>query len=358
MDKVSGARAACITDSEVLGSPLEAPRAQHHALVRRCVRAVVWVSLAAIILYGVALMAVDPSQALHRFTTLSLPQWLVLFALSLSNFALRFMRWHYLLRRLGYDIATRTSGSYYLAGLALRTTPAKIGETLRLWYLQDRHDVKFSASVPAFFVEHSVDLIVVAGLGAAVFASLGRNFSMIAYAAPAAILCVLVSLRFGFVRERLRRYVPGWAKRLGLDVQALDSSLDVVLAPRVIVIAFSLGLAAWAIQGAGLYYLLTCFGVEMRPWLAIGIFCAAMLVGALSFIPGGLGSAEAALTALMVLQGIDTPMAIVIAILCRITTLWFAVALGVGAILAIEAGPSRNRAVPVLHRRCVRSDRA
>ena len=63
-----------------------------------------------------------------------------------------------------------------------------------------------------------------------------------------------------------------------------------------------------------------------------------MLVGAVSFIPGGVGSAEAALTTLMVLQGVDMPTAIVIAILCRITTLWFAVALGVAAMLAIESG--------------------
>lgn len=338
MNKLSGARAACIKNSEVLGSKVEAQPAQHRELIRRFVRAVIWVSLAAIILYCMALIAVDPSRALERLATLSFLQWMVLVGISFSSFCLRFLRWHYFLRRLRYNVPAWRSGSYYLAGLALRTTPAKIGETVRLWYLRDRHDVRFSASVAAFFVEHSLDLIVVAGLGAAVFASFGRNLTIIAYAAPVAILLLLVSLRFGFVREQLRRYVPGWAKRLGLDVRALDSSLDLVLTRRVIVIGFLLGLSAWTIQGAGLYYLLTCFDVEIPPWIAVGIFCASMLVGAVSFIPGGVGSAEAALTTLMVLQGIDTPTAIVIAILCRITTLWFAVALGVVAMLAIESG--------------------
>lgn len=53
-----------------------------------------------------------------------------------------------------------------------------------------------------------------------------------------------------------------------------------------------------------------------------------MLAGALSFLPGGLGETGAVMGVLLVTFGANGAAAVAITLLCRIATLWFAVALG------------------------------
>ena len=61
---------------------------------------------------------------------------------------------------------------------------------------------------------------------------------------------------------------------------------------------------------------------------AVFIYAFAMLVGALSFLPGGLGGSEAAMIALLSLNGFPEASAVTATLICRLATLWFAVGLG------------------------------
>ena len=57
-------------------------------------------------------------------------------------------------------------------------------------------------------------------------------------------------------------------------------------------------------------------------------YASSLFLGALSFLPGGLGITEASFTGLLNLQGISLSMAIVIVIIVRLFTLWFGVGIG------------------------------
>jgi len=61
---------------------------------------------------------------------------------------------------------------------------------------------------------------------------------------------------------------------------------------------------------------------------AMGIYAIAIIVGALSFLPGGLGSTEAVMAALLVAPGFHTSQAILLTLICRLLTLWLAVVIG------------------------------
>jgi uncharacterized protein (TIRG00374 family) len=53
-----------------------------------------------------------------------------------------------------------------------------------------------------------------------------------------------------------------------------------------------------------------------------------MLAGAISFMPGGLGGAEAVMVALLMWKGMAGADAVAATVLIRLATLWFAVAIG------------------------------
>lgn len=80
-------------------------------------------------------------------------------------------------------------------------------------------------------------------------------------------------------------------------------------------------------------------GVPIGFTTGIGIYGIAVLAGALSFLPGGLGSTEAVMGVLLVAFGADGAAAVAITLLCRIATLWFAVALGGLAVAVLGFAP-------------------
>jgi uncharacterized protein (TIRG00374 family) len=100
---------------------------------------------------------------------------------------------------------------------------------------------------------------------------------------------------------------------------------------------FFLALLAWGLEGAGLGLLSSILpGRHLDLASAVGIYGIAVLVGGLSFLPGGLGSTEAVMTALLVTRGYSVADALLLTLACRLVTLWFAVCLGWVAVFLLR----------------------
>ena len=69
-------------------------------------------------------------------------------------------------------------------------------------------------------------------------------------------------------------------------------------------------------------------GADIGFWTAVAIFIFATLAGGLTGAPGGLGGAEAAMVALLVGFGTPLEIALPATLIIRLTTLWFAIAIG------------------------------
>ena len=102
----------------------------------------------------------------------------------------------------------------------------------------------------------------------------------------------------------------------------------------------SIGLVAWGAEGVAFYYIMHVLGSDLTLQGALFIYAFSMLVGALSFLPGGLGGTEATMVALLMLHNIPQPQAVAATVLIRIATLWFAVALGILALSMTEKIPA------------------
>jgi uncharacterized protein (TIRG00374 family) len=67
-------------------------------------------------------------------------------------------------------------------------------------------------------------------------------------------------------------------------------------------------------------------------------FSASLVAGAASFMPGGLGGAEGAMVALLRADGVPRADAVSATVMIRLATLWFAVVLGLLALMAAGRG--------------------
>ena len=99
-------------------------------------------------------------------------------------------------------------------------------------------------------------------------------------------------------------------------------------------------------QGLAFIYLLSVVGVEVAPTTALAVYAVSLLAGALSFVPGGIGTTEAVMGLLLLQLGADPAQAVAAPIINRLTTLWYAVALGLLASLGLGlrgSGPTEQQ---------------
>ncbi len=271
-------------------------------------------------------------------TRIGVAGWAFILGLSLFNYALRFARWGLYLKRLGARVPMGLNFAAYLAGFGFTTTPGKVGEAIRSVYLKP-YGVSYTQSLAAFFVERLVDMlamIVVASLAAYAFESMRWLVALTLLAT----LAFLPLVHSEFLLDWLKQLAdpgrhPRLATAVGHIVQLLRSSA-VLLRSGPLYQGFGLGLIAWAAEGYALYVVLDYMGADVPVMQAAGIYGVAILAGAVSFIPGGLGGTEMVMGSLLILAGVEAPVAVSAVIICRVATLWFAVLIGLLFLVGLE----------------------
>lgn len=281
--------------------------------------------------------------ALSR-TTLSL--WLILLTGSFCNYLVRFIRWRYYLRQMGHQLPDWLHFIYYLAGFALTTTPGKAGEVIRSVLLRP-HGVTYSNSIAAFFTERLLDVLVIALLA---------TFSIIAFeghrgfaiTADIVVIGVVLILRQQRIQARLRLSQQRWRatrwRKLAWHLLIMLHKARRLLTVRPLLVGVILGILAWVAQGIAYSLLLNHFGIELIFTIGFGIYATSLLIGAASFLPGGVGSTELAMYLLLKAVGVDELNAITIPLISRLSTLWFAVSLGLCSAAYLSLG--RDTASP------------
>ena len=297
--------------------------------------------LAAItIIYILILFSLDATGiTLPAFTEI-LPLLPVMIVLSLMSYGIRYLRWTWLLRRAGY--ATHWWPGYlaYLSGFAFTTTPGKIGELVRIRYLE-RQGVRAALVLSAFIYERAWDLLAVLVLAALSINNVGFLFGMVFvmlflivlgiavhYPQPLGCIAAWLEKRPQVCLTRLAQVV--YTLRDGLlGCRAWFTALDMLVSSM-------LGLAAWSMVALSFTWLIHGLDLPIPLTSALSMYPLAMLVGAASMLPGGLGTTEASLVALLSSYSVGLGLAALAAITIRLTSMWLAVLCGMFAIFLLE----------------------
>lgn len=289
------------------------------------------------LLYLTLVAGIDGDRTLAAMKHLNALGWAAILGLSLLNYALRFVRWHVYMRWLGHRVPPLRHLLIYLSGFALTTTPGKAGEGVRALYLA-RLGVSYPHTLAVMFAERFLDLLAIALLSMLVLVVFS-GYVLWTVVPIAALVAVLLALRRRRLLMAAKRRVADPQTRLARLADGAVSAWNHAFALtewRPLYAGLLLGLIAWAAEGVSVYVITQRLGLPLALETAIGIYAVSMLVGALSFIPGGLGSTEAAMTLLLKLVGIAASAAIGVVLIARIATLWFAVVLGLCCLAALQ----------------------
>ena len=253
----------------------------------------------------------------------------VVIGLVVLGWAVRLMRWQYYVRRLGWPIPAHDSAIAFFASFAFSATPGKAGELVKSVLLRSRYNVPLADGAGVLMVERIGDLLAVLVLALGGLALLPQG---LVYCAIAALLvgglAIFVSIP-PIYRPILSRFgtIPKFSRLVDRVLGLLEMGRT-LLRPVPFLIGLGLALVAWGCEGLAFHILIQNFGVRGGAMTACSIYGIATVVGALSFLPGGLGSFEAVMILLLSKIGLPATAAMLPVVLFRFCSLWLGCLVG------------------------------
>jgi uncharacterized protein (TIRG00374 family) len=293
-------------------------------------RRYLWLVIAVVI--GIAAMSAV-GDVRHLGDALAGFEWWALavaLALALGNYVLRFVRWQLYLARREVRVPVTSSALVFGAGLSLSITPGKLGELVKAYLLREMHDVPATQTAPIVVAERVTDLIALVVVGLVGVARYGLAPTFVAVAA-ALVAVGLVLLAWTRPTLALVDFItrPDKLRRLREPLRETLAHLAELCRPGTLIAATAIAIPAWGCECLGFGIICNAFpGAHVDYGLAAVIYAGTTIAGALSFLPGGLGVTEGAMTIALV-EYMSRASASAATLLTRLATLWFAVALGI-----------------------------
>lgn len=301
-------------------------------------RMLISIALGVVVVFGLIIYSdfAEVTRALSQFRWEYLP---LILGLALSNYILRFFKWHLYLGKVGVKgLGKWDSFLIFGSGLGMAITPGKLGEMLKTYLLNQRHGTPMGVSAPVIIAERITDTLAMVLLAAGGAIAFGAGWQVIAIALGLTIAVIALARR-----RSLALKVLNWMSRPKLlskwmgSVEHFYESAYVLSSAWNVAWATFLSVASWFGECLALYLVMLGLGVEGNWLLLLGVTfinAVSSLAGALSMMPGGLGATEGGITGLsQVLLGVSKGTAGAATLIFRLCTLWFAVALGIGMLL-------------------------
>ena len=272
-------------------------------------------------------------------------------ALVLGNYTLRSIRFRRYLHALGIYVTPMEAWLVFVSGFLLTVTPGKMGEIFKGFLLNERRGTpipEVASSVVAERFTDVVGLLAIAAIGVA------------QYGAHTVLFLGVLGLCLGFLLAIAHpRFLPWLLDALAARVEAhprlarivavgrrVHAVLKILCAPRLLLEGVALAALAWLLEAIAFRLLLN--GVDATGGLgpAIVVYAMATLFGAVSMLPGGVGSTEAVMVALLLAPALglnlEKPEATLVTLLIRFCTLWFGVGTGALALFVLRRTPVKN----------------
>jgi uncharacterized membrane protein YbhN (UPF0104 family) len=279
--------------------------------------------------------------------------------LSSLNYLLRFWKWELALGWL--DVRAGSGGLHpptelkigrsleiYLAGLSMSVTPGKVGEVLRSYLLRASNGVPFTRTAMVVVADRLSDLVALVVLALIGISDFQEYLPHVITALVLVIAGVVVlgSPRlFGGILD-----LVGTLPKLGGVVskarELVSSSAALLRLPRLGLLS-AISVVGWGLECVGYWVILNAFpGVEASLRLCVFLWSATTLLGALSFLPGGLGATEGSLGLLVTrfATGVTSSVALASTLLIRLCTLWYGELVGAVAVLTFMRDPQLRAA--------------
>ena len=292
---------------------------------------IILVLVAVIGIYAIFLFTSDFNLVSEKITNFKISYLPLILLLVSTSWIPIFIKWHLLLKNCEIDIPLRKSIAVFLSGSAFTgITPGQVGALIKSQILKTSSNIPRTRTVPIIVIENVYDLI-----GAIIASIIGIIILGIQpYLIIIAILVLTIIFFFMYYRpaselffKRITKlkFFSKYIENISESYKTVQKSTNV----KVATVCILLAVTYWFIISAAAYYILIGFDINILDYLKVlAIYVTSILLGAISFIPAGIGITEGTLTGLLTLEGIGVSTALILSVMIRILTLWYSVGIG------------------------------
>ena len=240
------------------------------------------------------------------------------------------IKWHLLLKNCEIHVPLKKNILVFLSGAAFEITPGQIGVLIKSQILKTSFNIPRTRTVPVIFIEKMYDLVgaILASIIGIIILGIEPYLIIVAILVLAIIFFFMYyrpASKLFFKRVTKTKFFSKYVENISEFDKVIQKSTNVKIATTCILLAVTY----WFIISAAVYYTLIAFDINILDYLEVlAIYATSVLLGAISFIPGGIGITEGSITGLFTLNGIDVSTALILSIMIRIFTLWYSVSVG------------------------------
>ena len=283
----------------------------------------------AILIYLGLISYSDFNKTISSLKSIPLDAFLLSLLAIIISIIFKFIRWQIYLNELEIKLTFADSLLVFTSGFIMSISPGKIGELLKSFLLKSKCQIPIAKSSPVVAAERIVEftaLILVCLLGVIIFNS-GSNYIFIF--APILLTggVIVNSNKFRNILRKMFSRLPFINKYID-DIEEFNVNLKKLLRLNIFLKILLISITAWILEFYGFYFILSSFKNDITVVWASFSYSLSILIGAVSMLPGGIGTTEGALSFLLTQKGIIENVAIASTIVIRLFTLWIPVFLG------------------------------
>ncbi len=236
-----------------------------------------------------------------------------------------------LLRKIGIDISVKANFTIFFSGLSMQATPGGLGTMIKSQFIKKNYGHSLLKTMPVVLVERFHDLLSMI----TIIAILSFFYQLIEIQLILAILIPI--LIFSYLAVRREKILVFFVNRL-LKIKFLSKSiqnlfesketLQALSTKKILLSCWGISLFGLTLEAISIYFSFLAFNLDFGIIETTLITFASFVIGAASFIPGGIGLTEASLIGLLVLSKVELATASSLAIFIRLTTIWYATSMG------------------------------
>ncbi|PID62815.1 MAG: hypothetical protein CR986_00715 [Ignavibacteriae bacterium] len=285
----------------------------------------------AIILYALLLFIPDLNNLKIAFKSILPQTHLKILSLIFLSFVFKFYRWLFYIKRLEVKLEFLDSLLVFLSGLTMSISPGKLGEFIKAYLLKEKCNIELTKTMAIIPAERVIEFSTLITLFITFYASI---YLVNSFAGN--ILLVLFFFiflfTFQFISKKFLILIIEKTKYLKLNPKNIKETiinLNKLLSVKNDSIIFIVSILAWLCEFSAFYILLNSIEKNIPYLKTFFIYSASIVIGALSFLPGGIGATEGTLIYSLNRFAVNNDISIAVSVIIRTFTLWFPIVIGI-----------------------------
>lgn len=285
-----------------------------------------------IIFYSVFVSISDLDEFLKEIDLIKIELIPIILALHFLVVILRIFRQKILFDSIKVQLSLKEHFMIHLSGLALIMTPGGLGQSVKAVYLKEKNNVSYGKSISLTLSERFYDLLSVIPV---IFV---MSFFVDSFEAKLSSILVSILLITSLIIVRNKKIFNFMISKLPKIwilksvVENSDELFDVLkqlTLRKTFMLSFFVGIGSWVVAGIAFYYSFIAFNLELTFFETTIISLVPIVIGTLSFLPGGIGITEITMMGFLSSYDLDNSLSSALVLFTRITSIWFLTAIGI-----------------------------